>query len=496
MNKHIVITAVLMLAVGAGGGYWLAMQNKQQSEIVSTEAKMPLFYRNQMNPSDTSPVPAKDNMGMDYVPVYVEDEKPEKSKVLFYRNPMNPSVTSPVPTKDNMGMDYLPVYAEDVQKNGPPGTITINPVTLQNLGISTALAEQRTLARTIRTVGRVTYDEQLLTRLHPKIEGWITKLYVDETGEQVKRNQELLEIYSPQLVTTEEEYLLALNGLEELKNSPYKDVRQSADNLVKSTRERLAWLDVPAHQISTLEATRKAEKNLHIHSPFNGSVVNIGAREGVYVTPQTELYMIADLSHIWILADIYEYELPFIRVGQEAKVTLSYDPKTVLTARITFIYPNLDPKTRTAKVRFELDNPGQKLKLDMYTNVELQIPLGMRLVVPEGAILNSGTRNILFVDHSQGHLEPRDVQIGVNADGYYEVLKGVTSGERVVTSAAFLIDSESQLQSALGMMGMPGMEMEKKRTDSMPSILPVPEQKPSETKPAMKMPGMPQETVQ
>jgi Cu(I)/Ag(I) efflux system membrane fusion protein len=447
MNKQILIIAIVMaLAAGAGGGYWYA---QMQIPKGTTLAEL---------------------------------------KPLYYRHPMNPAVTSPVPQKDEMGMDFLPVYTEDLQKEGPPGTVTIDPVTVQNLGIRTALAEQRTLARAIRTVGRVTYDEKLLTRLHPKIEGWITKLYVDETGEQVKRNQELLQIYSPQLVTTEEEYVLALNGLETLENSPYKDVRQGAENLVKSTRERLDWLDVPAHQIRVLEETREIEKNLHIHSPFDGIVVNIGAREGVYVTPQTELYMIADLSHIWIVADIYEYELPYIRIGQEAEVTLSYDPETVLTARITFIYPTLDPKTRTAKVRFELENPGQKLKPDMYANVEVRIPLGMRLVVPEEAVLNSGTRQILFVDRGQGRLEPRDIQIGVSAEGYYEVQKGIASGERVVTSAAFLIDSESQLQSALGMMGMPGMEMGKKRPAPAP---PAPEQKPAEPKPGMNMPGMP-----
>ncbi|MCK9394080.1 MAG: efflux RND transporter periplasmic adaptor subunit [Methylobacter sp.] len=457
MNKQVLITALLMLALGAGGGYWLAMP---KLKVASTQPGVAL---------------------------------PEANKPLFYRNPMNPSVTSPVPTKDNMGMDYIPVYSKDVQKNEQPGTVTLDSVTVQNLGIRTALAEQRTLERTIRTVGRVTYDEELITRLHPKVEGWITKLYVDETGEQVKRNQELLQIYSPQLVTTEEEYVLALDGLATLKNSPYKDVRQGAENLVKSTRARLDWLDVPVHQIRMLEKTREVEKNLHIHSPFDGIVVNIGAREGVYVTPQTELYMVADLSHIWILADIYEYELPDIRIGQEAKVTLPYDPGTVLTARITFIYPTLDPKTRTAKVRFELDNPGQKLKPDMYANVEVRIPLGMHLVVPEEAVLNSGTRKILFIDRGQGRLEPRDVQIGANAEGYYEVQKGLASGERVVTSAAFLIDSESQLQSSLGMMGMPGMDMGKKSSAPAPST---PEQKPPEPKPGMNMPGMPEEKAQ
>lgn len=422
MTKGTWIVALLALSVGAAGGYWAAQPKGKAAA--------------------TSPV--------------------ETRKPLFYRAPMNPAVTSKVPAKDEMGMDYVPVYAEDLEKTGPPGTVTIDPVTVQSLGIQTALAEQRTLERTIRTTGRVTYDEKRLSRLHPKVEGWVTKLFVGQTGGPVKRNQELLELYSPQLVTAQQEFLLALDNREILKNSPFPDIRRGAADLLNSSRERLAWLDVAEHQIEALEETRKAEKNLHLHSPFNGIVVNIGAREGAYVTPQTELYMIADLSHVWIWADIYEYELPLIRIGQEARVTLSYDPETRLTAQVTFIYPTLDPKTRTAKVRFELDNPGQKLKPDMYANVEVRIPLGMRLAVPEGAILDSGTRKILFVDRGQGRLEPREIRIGANAEGYYEVREGLAPGERVVTAAAFLIDSESQLRSALGMMGMPGMEMEKK----------------------------------
>lgn len=447
MTKRVWVLGVLVLVAAFGSGYWYVRSRGME-------------------------IPSPDT----------------QHKPIYFRHPMNPAVTSPVPQKDEMGMDYVPVYAEDVQVGGVPGTVRLDPVIVQSLGIRMARAEQRTLARTIRTVGQVTYDEELLSRLHPKVEGWVTKLFVDQTGELVKRNQELLELYSPQLVTTQQEYLLALNNWGILKSSPFPDIRRGAEDLVKSSRERLAWLDVPEHQIRALEATRKVEKNLHLHSPFNGIVVNIGAREGVYVTPQTELYMIADLSHIWILADIYEYELPFIRLGQEAKVTLSYDPKTVLTARVTFIYPTLDPKTRTAKVRYELANPGQKLKPEMYANVEVRIPLGTHLVVPEGAVLDSGTRKILFVDRGEGRLEPRDIQIGVNAEGYYEVQKGLALGERVVTSAAFLIDSESQLRSALGMMGMPGMEMGKKNSAQ---TSPAPEPRPAETESGMNMPGSP-----
>ncbi len=237
--------------------------------------------------------------------------------MLFYRNPMNPDITSAVPAQDEMGMDYVPVYADqqDGQDAAPPGTVRIDPVTVQNIGVRTATAEKRVLGRTLRAVARVDYDEEHLARLHPKTEGWIEKLLVDKTGEPIRKDTILLHIYAPQLVTTQQEYLLALDNLKALKDSPYAEIRDGARELVTNTRERLELLDVPEHQIHELEQTHKVKKTLHIHSPFDGIVMKIGAREGQYVTPETELYMIADLSQVWVLANVYDNELPWVRVG-------------------------------------------------------------------------------------------------------------------------------------------------------------------------------------
>jgi len=229
--------------------------------------------------------------------------------------------------------------------------------------------------------------------------------------------------------------------------------------LLEATRRRLQLWDIRKNHIQDLERTGTVLRALPIHSPTAGTVIRMEARTGTFVTPGTELYFIADLSHIWIQADIYEYELPYIKVGQAATVTLSYDPNTKLHGHVGFIYPTLDPKTRTAKVRFELDNPGERLKPDMYANVELKIPLGTRLVIPRDAILESGERQLLFIHHGSGKLEWRNVKLGAKAGDWVEVIEGLKEGEHVVTGANFLIDSESQLKAAIGgMAGMPGMK--------------------------------------
>lgn len=234
MNKAVLIIAPIMLAAGLAGGYWLA-DSKQASvpaESNSEKGKI-LFYRNPMNPTVTSPVPAKDSMGMDYVPVYAEQEKSKIRKILFYRSPMNPSVTSPTPAKDAMGMDYIAVYAEDSDDaKAPAGSVKIDGVTTQNIGVRTTKAVQNTLSHTVRAVGRVAYDEEHMVQLHPKTEGWIEKLNIDKTGQHVKKNTDLLSIYSPQLVASQQEYILALNNLKALENSPIKDIRQGAEELV------------------------------------------------------------------------------------------------------------------------------------------------------------------------------------------------------------------------------------------------------------------------
>lgn len=335
-------------------------------------------------------------------------------------------------------------------------TITISPERLQTIGVKFELVKPRSLEKIIRTVGRVEIDERRLAHVNIKLEGWIDKLLVNSTGERVSKGQILFTIYSPELVATQEEYLLALKGGKALGGSEFPEVAQGATSLLEVTRRRLRLWDITEDHIQDLERTGTVLKTLPIHSPGTGTVIKKVAVAGMRVNPGDELYTIADLSRIWVQADIYEYELPSIKPGQTAKVTLSYDPRTVLTARVGFIYPTLDPQTRTAKVRFELENPGERLKPDMYANVELKIPLGTRLAIPRDAILESGERHVIFIHHGGGKLEWRNVKLGVQAGDWVEVAEGLKEGDHIVTSANFLIDSESQLKAAVG--GMQGMK--------------------------------------
>jgi Cu(I)/Ag(I) efflux system membrane fusion protein len=371
---------------------------------------------------------------------------------LFYRNPMNPDITSPVPAKDQMGMDYIPVFAGG-HGSGPAGTVIIDPVTVQNIGVRTATAEITTLAREIHTVGRVDYDERRIARLHPKTQGWIEDLRIGTTGEPVENDAILLSIYSPQLVSSQQEYLLALKNLETLSASPFEDVRRGATDLVDTSLERLRLLDVPEHQIEMLKEQREVMKLLHIHSPVSGVVVNVGARDGQFVTPQTELYMIADLSAVWVFVDIFEEELPWVHVGDEAEMRVTAVPGTIFKGKLTYIYPYAERKTRTIKARLEFANPGQLLKPDMFADVRIDAsPRANIVAVPSEAIIRSGLKEQVFVVRDAGKFEPRPVEIGLSSGGSTEIRSGLAEGEEIVVSAQFLIDSESKLREAAAKM--------------------------------------------
>jgi Cu(I)/Ag(I) efflux system membrane fusion protein len=366
---------------------------------------------------------------------------------------------APPPPADHAGHGAAPEEKETAPPVAVPGgtnTMTISPERLQEIGVRFEIAEQRPLTRTIRTVGRVEIDERRLANVNIKIEGWIDRLHVSATGDRVRQGQVLFTLYSPDLVATQQEYLLALQSVRDLGTSEFPEVAQGARSLLEVTRRRLALWDITEDHIEDLERTGEVLKTLPIHAPISGTVIERKVLAGMYVKPGEPLYTIADLTSIWILGDIYEYELPLIKVGQTADVTLSYDPKTHFEARVDFIYPTIDPQTRTAKVRFTLANPEEKLKPDMYANVELNVPLGLRLAVPKDAVLETGERKIIFIHHGGGKLEWRNVATGVRGAEWVEITEGIAPGDHVVTSANFLIDSESQLKAAVG--GMAGMK--------------------------------------
>jgi Cu(I)/Ag(I) efflux system membrane fusion protein len=349
---------------------------------------------------------------------------------------------------------HAPASAEPEGKNA--NVLTVSPERLQSIGVKFELAKRQPLDKVIRTVGLVEIDERRLAHVNIKLEGWIDALLVSSTGERVRKGQILFTVYSPELVATQTEYLLALKSHRTLGESTFPEVAEGAKSLLDAARRRLKLWDITEDHVEDLERTGEVLRTLPIHAPASGTVIKKVALAGMHVNPGDELYTIADLSYIWINADIYEYELPFIKVGQAAAVTLSYDPGTVLRGRIAFIYPTLDAQTRTAKVRFELANPGERLKPGMYTNVELKVPLGTRLVVSTDAILDTGERQLIFIHLGGGQLEWRTVKLGIRAENWVEVLEGLKEDEHIVTSANFLIDSESQLKAAVG--GMKGMK--------------------------------------
>lgn len=360
--------------------------------------------------------------------------------------------------KGSEDLDMSRMTVGDLEKEGKmvelaPGTVQISAERQQLTGVRTEAVARRELLKTIRAVGRVDYNEKAITIVNTKVGGWIEKLFIDYTGKLVNKGQPLLSIYSPELVSTQEEYLLALRGKRELSSSSLPEITQGSVSLLESTKKRLLFWDITEDQIEQLEKSGTIQKTPLLYSPANGYVIEKDAFAGKYILPGETLYRIADLSTVWVNAEVYEYEIPFIRVGQEARITLSYFPGEVFTGKAIYIYPYLDQASRTVAVRFELSNPHGKLKPNMYANVDIKVYVGKKLAIRDEAVLDSGKRQIAFVDKGQGYFEPRELKLGAKVENYYEVLSGVKEGERVVTSANFLIDSESKLKEAAGAMG-------------------------------------------
>jgi len=347
---------------------------------------------------------------------------------------------------------------ESIRKEGKvqeiaPGTVQISPERQQLIGVRFGTVEKRPLQKVIRTVGRIDYDEKRIGIVSPKISGWIEELYVDFTGRFVRKGEPLLTIYSPELVSTQEEYLLALKAKQDWSKSPFSEVAEGGNLLAESARRRLKLWDISDAQIKALEESREPKKTLTLYSPFTGYVIEKMVNKGRFVDAGMALFKIADLSVVWLIADIYESELSAIRLGQQAAIQMAYYPGETFTGKAIYIFPYMDAQTRTAKVRYEFANPHGKLKPEMFANVEITVRLGDKLAVPEGAVIDTGVRKVVIVDRGSGYFEPREVRLGAKAGDVFEVLDGLKAGERVVTSANFLIDSESKLKEAVGGMG-------------------------------------------
>ena len=379
-------------------------------------------------------------------------------KILFYRNPMNPKITSKSPAKDEMGMDFVPVYEDETRGGGganlPEGyaTVQVGAERIRLAGIQSAPAVRETIRSPVRAAGVVVPDERRVRRVQAKIDGWVEKLHSNFTGQLVTKGQPLLEIYSPELVATQREYLLARAGVERMKESPYEDARQMSSGLAQAARTRLKLFDVPESFIAELERTGKVQRTVTLNAPASGYVTGKEVFEGTRVSPGMDLLTVTDLSSVWIDADLYEYEAQSVRVGQTATLETVADPGAKLKGRVSFIYPTFSPETRTLKVRFEFPNPGLRLKPQMYVNVALDLQGVTGVVIPDSALIETGVRQIVFVDAGDGSFEPREVKVGVRGDGKAQILSGVKAGENVAVRANFLLDSESKLRAALTKM--------------------------------------------
>jgi multidrug efflux pump subunit AcrA (membrane-fusion protein) len=333
--------------------------------------------------------------------------------------------------------------------------VTLTPQRMQSIGVKTGTVEYRQVHDEIRTTGDVEADETRLAEVQVRFAGWIQKVFVDSIFKQVQKGQRLLTIYSPELVRTENEYLLAKQNRELLAQSTVPGVASGAGSLLSSALERLKQWGIPEREIQDLEMTGQIKREMEIDSPASGFIVERNALPNMYVQPGTKLYSIADLSSLWVYAQVFQNDIGRVKVGDSAVVTVDSYPGLNFPGRVSFISPQLDQTTRTAKVRLEIPNPGMKLSLGMFVNVKLDLALGRQLVIPASGVYQSGTRQIAFVDHGDGHFEPREIEVGARAGDDFVVTKGLKAGEHIATSANFLLDSESQLQAAMGSFAPP-----------------------------------------
>lgn len=378
---------------------------------------------------------------------------PPKGKILYYRNPMGLPDTSPVPKKDPMGMDYIPVY-EGEEPPADGGVIKISIEKVQKLGVRSEAAALRQLIRTVRAVATVQPDERKLFTLTPKFEGWIQRLYVNTTGQTVKKGDPLMEVYSPELITAQHEYLIAKRGMHGVASGGI-EARASMERLAESALQRLRNWDISEIELRHLEQGDEIRQYITLRSKANGVVLEKPSIEGKRFVPGEILYQIADLSSVWVLADVFEQDLGIIYPGQKATIRVDAYPDRVFNGEVTFIYPTITPETRTAIVRIKLPNDHGLLKPAMYARVEFASfhSKDKVLAIPDSAVLDTGTRRLVLVDLGEGRYEPRTVKLGMQADGYTEVLGGLNEGEAVVVKANFLIDAESNLKAAISGFG-------------------------------------------
>jgi RND family efflux transporter MFP subunit len=408
-------------------------------------------------------------------------------RVLYYVDPMHPAYKSDKPgVAPDCGMTLEPVYTDEgmgtrghagqpVSALAPkPGAIMIAPERQQLIGVKFATVELDGQTRSIRAVGKVTYDETRVAHVHTRIDGWIEKVFVDFTGDFVKQGEPLLTIYSPEMLASQQELLLAARARDLMRNNPLASAAQHGDSLFEAARRRLQLWQLSDEQIEQVLTTGQPIASVTLYAPASGFVSERKAFPNQKVTPDSDLYTITDLSRIWIVADVFESDITAIKIGDAAYVSFPSGNVPPLGAKVSYIQPQVDPMTRTLKVRLDAVNPGLRMKPDMFINVEFGIKGATQLVVPAEAVLDTGDRQTVFVDLGDGYLEPRQVAVGDRFGDRVAITRGLAAGERVVSSGTFLIDSESQLKAAASGMGTPPHQHGGAPVLNQPKVQPMP----------------------
>ena len=442
-KKILIITAlavVLLIPI-----YFIFIAGNPSSRITSEEKQL---YTCGMHPQIVEDHPGNCPIcGMKLVPIKNNGEKKTgERKILYWRAPMDPNEIYDSPGKSKMGMDLVPVY--EVETSGT-GIVSIDPQVQQNMNIKTAIVEVKQLSSIVTTNGVLTTNETSEYIVTTRINGWVEKLYVNYTGQQVSKGSKLMDIYSPELVSAQQELLTALSYQNSVNGSSLESIKQSGNELVKNAMKKLELLEVPESEINRLINTKEVKTDLTLYAQKSGTVLEKNIIEGQKISAGMPLLKISNLSSLWLLADIYEYELTKVKVGSEASITFNFLPGKNYEGKVSFIYPTLDPKSRTVKIRINLNNRGE-LKPSMFANITIEgEDLGKKPVVPENAIIRSGLKDVVIISLGDGKFKPQEVQLDGYSNGYYQVISGLTEGNTIVTSAQFLIDSESNLKAAI-----------------------------------------------